>query len=113
MIDNDVVPLSQSQAPNELLHAPVFEVTNELKGLQERMTNLFMRQKSRGGIIDLDAEDNNVISIDSEDEVLRKWPNNFTLYVCKFFHFRQLKPVNLRHSRMQPQLSRLPIRVVN
>lgn len=33
------------------------------------MTNLFMRQKSRGGIIDLNAEDNNVISIDSEDEV--------------------------------------------
>lgn len=28
-----------------------------------------MRQKSRGGIIDLDAEENNVISIDSEDEV--------------------------------------------
>lgn len=28
-----------------------------------------MRQKSRGGIIDLNAEDSNVISIDSEDEV--------------------------------------------
>lgn len=47
----------------------MFEVTNELKGLQARMSNLFMRQKSRGGIIDLDAEENNVISIDSEDEV--------------------------------------------
>lgn len=69
MIDNDVEPLSQCEAPNELVYAPVFEVTAELKGLQDRMTNLFMRQKSRGGIIDLDAEDNNVISIDSEDEV--------------------------------------------
>lgn len=112
MIDNDVLPLSQSQAPNELLHAPVFEVTNELKGLQERMTNLFMRQKSRGGIIDLDADDNNVISIDSEDEVLRKWIYNLTLYEWKLFHFRQLKTVKLHHSRMQPQWLCLPIRVV-
>lgn len=53
------------------MNAPVFEVTNELKGLQERMSNLFMHQKSRGGIIDLDAEENNVISIDSDDEVLQ------------------------------------------
>lgn len=77
MIDNDVEPLSQCRAPNDLLYAPVFEVTNELKGLQERMTNLFMRQKSRGGIIDLDAEDNNVISIDSEDEVISTTKKDF------------------------------------
>lgn len=69
MIDDDIEPLSQCHAPNELLNAPIFELTTELKGLQERMTNLFMRQKSRGGIIDLNAEDSNVISIDSEDEV--------------------------------------------
>lgn len=69
VIDNDIGPLSECQAPNELLNAPVFEVTTELKGLQERMSNLFMRQMSRGGIIDLNAEDGNIISIDSEDEV--------------------------------------------
>ncbi|XP_037033584.1 E3 ubiquitin-protein ligase RNF25 [Bradysia coprophila] len=68
VIDNDVQPLSQCRPPNELLQAPLFEVTTELRGLQEKMSNLFMRQKSRGGIIDLNAEDNNVISIDSEDE---------------------------------------------
>jgi E3 ubiquitin-protein ligase RNF25 len=70
-IDNDIEPLLQSKAPNELLNAPIFELTNELKGLQARMSNLFMHQKSRGGIIDLDAEENNVISIDSEDEATK------------------------------------------
>lgn len=64
------------------MNAPVFELTSELKGLQEKMTNLFMRQKSRGGIIDLNAEDSNVISIDSEDDVKKRTnrlspPTNF------------------------------------
>lgn len=60
-----------------------------------------MRQKSRGGIIDLDAEENNVISIDSEDEVS---PSNnqhdFQWRNC--FDFRQAKAAKHRHLSMQP-----------
>ncbi len=74
-----------------------------------------MRQKSRGGIIDLDAEDNNVISIDSEDEVISTTKKDFVgtknLIYWKLLHFRQLRTVNLRHLRMhQPSLFR-PIRI--
>lgn len=53
--------------PSELQNAPEFELTSDLKGLQARMANLFMHQKKRGGIIDLNADDSNVISIDSEE----------------------------------------------
>lgn len=66
-INNEVEPLRQSQPPIELQNAPTFHLTNELKMLQTKMTNLFMHQKCRGGIIDVDAEENNVISIDSEE----------------------------------------------
>lgn len=69
MIDNNVESLLQCPAPTQVLNAPVFEVTSELRSLQERMSNLFMHQQSRGGIIDLHAEENNVISIESDDEV--------------------------------------------
>lgn len=42
-------------------------MTNDLKSLQVRMANLYMHQKERGGIIDLNVEDANVISIRSEE----------------------------------------------
>lgn len=53
--------------PSELQNASDFELTNDLKSLQVHMANLFLHQKKRGGIIDLDAEESNVISIQSED----------------------------------------------
>ena len=61
-------PLRESKPPTELENAPKFEVTNELKLLQAKMSNLFMHQKLRGGIIDVEADESNVISIDNEDQ---------------------------------------------
>lgn len=66
-IDDDPEPLRMASPPCELQNAPDFELTSDLKGLQARMANLFMHQKQRGGIIDLNAEDSNVISIDNEE----------------------------------------------
>lgn len=66
-IDYDIEPLRKSKPPAELKNAPKFELTDELKGLQVRMSNLFLHQKRRGGIIDLDAAEANVISIDTEE----------------------------------------------
>lgn len=59
--------LRYARQPCELQNAPDFELTNELKGLQARMANLYMHQKKRGGIIDSNAEDAAVISIQSDD----------------------------------------------
>lgn len=68
-INYDIEPLRKAKPPTELKNAPKFELTDELKELQARMSNLFMQQKKRGGIIDLDAAENNVISIESEEPV--------------------------------------------
>lgn len=65
-IDVDVEPLSKCRPPAELTNAPRFQLTDELKSLQAQMTRLYLHQKSRGGIIDLDAEEGGVISIETE-----------------------------------------------
>lgn len=54
-INDEVEPLKNANPPLELENAPKFELTSELKYLQSKMANLFLRQKERGGIIDLDA----------------------------------------------------------
>lgn len=66
-IEVEVEPLSKCRPPSELTNAPRFRLTDELKSLQAQMTRLFLHQKSRGGIIDLDAEEGNVISIQTEE----------------------------------------------
>ncbi|XP_067629251.1 E3 ubiquitin-protein ligase RNF25 [Eurosta solidaginis] len=58
--------------PSELENAPEFKLTRELRDLQQRMSALFIKQKSRGAIIDLDTEGGTVISIESEEEVRRR-----------------------------------------
>lgn len=67
LITDNIEPIRGASPPLELKNAPEFQLTNELKDLQAKMASLFMRQKSRGGIIDLKSEESNVISIDSED----------------------------------------------
>lgn len=69
LIDNEVEPLISAEPPNELQNAPKFKLTTELINLQSKMADLFLHQKNRGGIIDLDADENNVISIEDEDEL--------------------------------------------
>lgn len=65
-IEVEVEPLLRSRPPSDLTNAPRFRVTDELKSLQAQMTRLYLHQKSRGGIIDLDAEEGNVIAIETE-----------------------------------------------
>lgn len=66
-IHNEVEPLLKSIPPIELENAPKFELTDELIHLQNKMAGLFLHQQHRGGIINLEEEDNNVISIETED----------------------------------------------
>uniref|UniRef100_A0A182WG66 RWD domain-containing protein n=1 Tax=Anopheles minimus TaxID=112268 RepID=A0A182WG66_9DIPT len=64
--DVEVEPLMRCRPPAERENAPKFKVTDELKSLQAQMNRLFMHQKRRGGIIDLEAEEGNVIAIRTE-----------------------------------------------
>lgn len=66
-IEDDVEPLRKCRPPCELSNAPHFELTTELKVLQAKMASLFQRQKNRGGIIEVGADESNVISIDDEE----------------------------------------------
>lgn len=66
-ISKDADPLRDAAQPIELQNAPDFRVTSDLKSLQVRMANLYMHQMHRGGIIDSNADESNVISIESED----------------------------------------------
>lgn len=69
MISDNIDPIRSTSPPLELRNAPAFQLTNELKDLQMRMANLFLHQKNRGGIIDLNSEETNVISIDSGENI--------------------------------------------
>lgn len=62
-ISCDVKELKTALPPKELENAQKFEVTQDLKILQEKMQQLFSYQKSRGGIIDIEAEENKLLLI--------------------------------------------------
>lgn len=91
-ISKDAEPLRDAAQPVELQNAPDFELTAEMKTLQVRMANLYMHQMKRGGIIDSNADESNVISIQSEDareEVIavvfapvKQWKFNNWLKMC-------------------------------
>lgn len=57
----DVKELKTALPPQELENAQQFEVTTELKKLQSQMKDLYVHQKNRGGIIDVDAEENKLL----------------------------------------------------
>ncbi|XP_050315553.1 E3 ubiquitin-protein ligase RNF25 [Anthonomus grandis grandis] len=59
----DVDELKTAVPPKELQNAQQFEVTQELKLLQQKMQNLFIYQKNKGGIIDVEAEENKLLLI--------------------------------------------------
>lgn len=58
--------------PTELENAPDFHPTQELRELQQRMSVLFLQQKSRGAIIDTEMETTPVISIETEADIRRR-----------------------------------------
>ncbi|XP_068918293.1 E3 ubiquitin-protein ligase RNF25 isoform X1 [Tenebrio molitor] len=62
-ISCDVQELKNALPPRELKKAQNFQVTKELQMLQAQMRKLFIYQKSRGGIIDVEAEENKLLLI--------------------------------------------------
>lgn len=75
-IKDDYDHLRTAMPPTELEMAPEFHLTEELRHLQTRMTSLFLHQKSRGGIIDAGAEENNVISLAPEEQLSEEQKNS-------------------------------------
>ncbi|KAL9919235.1 E3 ubiquitin-protein ligase RNF25 [Glossina fuscipes fuscipes] len=71
-IKDDSDSLRCAMPPSELENAPDFRPTQELRQLQQRMSALFLQQKSRGAIIDIEAESGAVISIESEEDIRRR-----------------------------------------
>lgn len=60
----DVQELKKSGVPpKELEKAQNFEVTKELQMLQMQMRELFIYQKNKGGIIDIEAEESKLLLI--------------------------------------------------
>lgn len=67
-ISKNAEALRTAEQPLELQNAPDFKLTSDLKSLQVHMANLYMHQMKRGGIIDANSNESNVISIQNEDE---------------------------------------------
>lgn len=66
-IKDDSDSLRLCMPPQELINAPEFQLTDELISLQKKMSNMFIQQKNKGGIIDVEAEVGSVISIEPTD----------------------------------------------
>ncbi|ENN71428.1 E3 ubiquitin-protein ligase RNF25 [Dendroctonus ponderosae] len=64
----DVDELKTALPPRELDDAQKFEVTHDLKVLQQKMQQLFNYQKSKGGIIDIEAEENKLLLITNSND---------------------------------------------
>lgn len=71
-ITDETDSLKCAMPPSELENAPDFEVTQELRQMQQRMSQLYLQQKSRGAIIDVEAESGAVIAIETEEDVRRR-----------------------------------------
>ncbi|XP_016984594.1 E3 ubiquitin-protein ligase RNF25 [Drosophila rhopaloa] len=71
-IGDETDSLKCAMPPSELLNAPDFKVTEELRQMQQRMSELYLQQKSRGAIIDVKSEGSAVISIETEEDIRRR-----------------------------------------
>lgn len=71
-IKDETDSLRCAMPPSDLQNAPDFQPTPELRELQQRMCSLFLHQKSRGAIIDSEAEVGAVLSIETEAEIRRR-----------------------------------------
>ncbi|XP_045464871.1 E3 ubiquitin-protein ligase RNF25 [Harmonia axyridis] len=67
-INCDVDDLKKAVAPRQLEDAQHFSVSSELRILQAKMQELFSYQKSRGGIIDIEEEENKHLLITNSSE---------------------------------------------
>lgn len=64
----DLEELETAGPPKELENAQQFEITSDLRKIQEQMRDLYIYQKNRGGIIDVDAEENKRLLITNSAE---------------------------------------------
>lgn len=64
----DVDELKTAAPPKQLEKAQKFEVTQDLRLLQQKMQQLFNYQKSKGGIIDIEAEENKLLLITNSND---------------------------------------------
>ncbi|XP_030754591.1 E3 ubiquitin-protein ligase RNF25 [Sitophilus oryzae] len=64
----DVEELKTALPPKELENAQKFELTKDLKMLQEKMQQLYVYQKNKGGIIDIEAEENKLLLITNSSD---------------------------------------------
>ncbi|KAH8285230.1 hypothetical protein KR054_006548, partial [Drosophila jambulina] len=71
-IGDDSDSLKCAMPPSELTNAPDFKVTDELRQMQQRMSQLYLQQKSRGAIIDVKTDGAAVISIETEEDIRRR-----------------------------------------
>ncbi|KAF4528763.1 hypothetical protein B566_EDAN016950 [Ephemera danica] len=55
--------LAQAAPPHDVSAAHNFELTDELRSLQRRMSALYLKQQSKGGIIDPEAEDSKLLLV--------------------------------------------------
>lgn len=62
-ISYDMNMLSSAPPPQDVENARQFELDDELRDLQQKMAALFSYQKSRGGIIDPEAEDSKLLLV--------------------------------------------------
>lgn len=67
-IECDRSAMSAAAPPNDLVNAPKFRLTAEIRDLQSKMADLYLHQKERGGIIDVHAEEPQILSIDDGQE---------------------------------------------
>lgn len=67
-ISCDLKELEAAAPPKELDSAQNFEISSDLRKLQTQMRDLYIYQKSRGGIIDVDAEENKRLLITNSSE---------------------------------------------
>ncbi|XP_067011175.1 E3 ubiquitin-protein ligase RNF25 [Anabrus simplex] len=59
----DLEELKSAPQPLDVENARHFELSDELRSLQEQMAALFSYQKQRGGIIDLEAEESKLVLV--------------------------------------------------
>lgn len=67
-ITYDMELLSSAPPPMDVENARQFELSDDLRSLQEQMASLFSYQKQRGGIIDPEAEESKLVLVTETQE---------------------------------------------
>lgn len=85
VITVDMEALSKAAPPEERESARNFELDENLLMLQKKMAALFKHQQSRGGIIDLEAEESKLLLVTGAVSFLKKI--EFECFILKNFNY--------------------------